>query len=122
MPGALEDRQAVALGSGKIRIALARQMQAEPLASQCLAVLEPGVADHLQRHASGAGDAFGGFLGVQIALFHPQPEVLAFAGQRDIEHFIDLKILGNRSEENTSELQSIIRTSYAVFCSNKNKQ
>src|SRR3546814_8312900 len=27
-----------------------------------------------------------------------------------------------RSEENTSELQSLMRTSYAVFCLNKNKK
>src|SRR3546814_3506529 len=29
--------------------------------------------------------------------------------------------LGNRSEEHTSELQSLIRISYAVFCLNKKK-
>ncbi len=96
MPGALEDRQAFVLGGGKIRVGLARQMQAEPLASQCLAVLQSRVADHLQRHASGAGDAFGSFLGVQVALFHPQPEVFALAGQRNVEHLIDLKILRDR--------------------------
>src|SRR3546814_8244321 len=28
----------------------------------------------------------------------------------------DVKLLGARSEENTSELQSLMRTSYAVFC------
>src|SRR3546814_9117793 len=28
----------------------------------------------------------------------------------------------DRSEEHTSELQSLMRTSYAVFCVNKNKQ
>src|SRR3546814_1956238 len=31
-------------------------------------------------------------------------------------------IVGNRSEEHTSELQSLMRTSYAVFCLNKNTQ
>src|SRR3546814_5131193 len=30
--------------------------------------------------------------------------------------------LGRRSEEHTSELQSLMRISYAVFCSNKNKE
>src|SRR3546814_4148751 len=28
---------------------------------------------------------------------------------------------GERSEEHTSELKSLMRTSYAVFCSNKNR-
>src|SRR3546814_10428017 len=30
--------------------------------------------------------------------------------------------LGHRSEEHTSELQSLVRISYAVFCLKKNKQ
>src|SRR3546814_2597760 len=30
-------------------------------------------------------------------------------------------VLGGRSEEHTSELQSLMRISYAVFCSKKNK-
>src|SRR3546814_10696074 len=34
----------------------------------------------------------------------------------------DLKrVLGNRSEEHTSELQSLMRIAYAVFCLNKKK-
>src|SRR3546814_1014573 len=32
-----------------------------------------------------------------------------------------LSILDQRSEEHTSELQSLMRTSYAVFCLNKNR-
>src|SRR3546814_4748321 len=34
---------------------------------------------------------------------------------------MDGSLLGNRSEEHTSELQSLMRISYAVFCLNKQK-
>src|SRR3546814_9767120 len=34
---------------------------------------------------------------------------------------LDLRV-GDRSEEHTSELKSLMRTSYAVFCLKKNKQ
>src|SRR3546814_2949006 len=34
---------------------------------------------------------------------------------------VDLKGLGERSEEHTSELQSLMRISYAVFCLTKKK-
>src|SRR3546814_8356766 len=40
---------------------------------------------------------------------------------RDIEHFAR-KIQELRSEEHTSELQSIMRISYAVFCLTKKKK
>src|SRR3546814_10613803 len=39
---------------------------------------------------------------------------------RTIRHIIEV-CRGNRSEEHTSELQSLMRTSYAVFCLIKNK-
>src|SRR3546814_10265293 len=35
---------------------------------------------------------------------------------------VDLHRRGGRSEEHTSELQSLMRTSYAVFCLKKNKE
>src|SRR3546814_6686873 len=35
---------------------------------------------------------------------------------------IDLTIVGARSEEHTSELQSLMRISYAVFCLKKKKK
>src|SRR3546814_5962220 len=46
--------------------------------------------------------------------------------QRDAEGFIKLnalrlRLLGRRSEEHTSELQSLMRISYAVFCLKKKK-
>src|SRR3546814_8118962 len=34
---------------------------------------------------------------------------------------VDRVAMGNRSEEHTSELQSLMRISYAVFCLNKKK-
>ncbi|MOA28025.1 hypothetical protein D3C78_1489390 [compost metagenome] len=74
---ALEDAQVVTLGGSQIRIGLARQVQAEPLAGQRLAILEARVADRLERHAGRAGDALRRILGVQATLFDPQPQVLA---------------------------------------------
>src|SRR3546814_1692047 len=44
---------------------------------------------------------------------------------RDPEHYrydFDLAEIAERSEEHTSELQSLMRISYAVFCLNKKKQ
>src|SRR3546814_3395704 len=34
---------------------------------------------------------------------------------------VDARLVGNRSEEHTSELQSLMRISYAVFCLKKKK-
>src|SRR3546814_3650553 len=46
-------------------------------------------------------------------------QILAFAiGETD---FPETTAGGNRSEEHTSELQSLMRTSYAGFCLNKKK-
>ncbi|MNH02266.1 hypothetical protein D3C79_614990 [compost metagenome] len=75
-----EHTQAGILGTRQIRVGLARQVQAEPLAGQRLAVLQAGVADAAHRHASGAGKAPGGFFSVQVTLLDPQPQVLALAG------------------------------------------
>src|SRR3546814_4148830 len=59
---------------------------------------------------------------------------LAIASHEDVDHIAGLqcrhaaggiddhdKILGGRSEEHTSELQSLMRISYAVFCLKKKK-
>src|SRR3546814_1197642 len=45
-------------------------------------------------------------------------ELLAFAGVKPGQTVGDF-VLGGRSEEHTSELQSLMRTSYAVLCSTK---
>src|SRR3546814_6710208 len=58
-------------------------------------------------------------VGVQIAGTIPQ--VMADAARHNVDHgaqIIDI----NRSEEHTSELQSLLRTSYAVFCLQKKKK
>src|SRR3546814_10454066 len=39
-----------------------------------------------------------------------------------IVHDIDAAVTGHRSEEHTSELQSLMRISYAVFCLKKKKR
>src|SRR3546814_5992388 len=45
---------------------------------------------------------------------------LAFV-QGDVDSFSNTSVLANRSEEHTSELQSLMRISYAVFCLKKKK-
>src|SRR3546814_8105460 len=50
---------------------------------------------------------------------------LAFStgeGQNNAEDDIRVDDVDTRSEEHTSELQSLMRISYAVFCLNKKKQ
>src|SRR3546814_2800099 len=49
---------------------------------------------------------------VRRALVRTAPDVFAFVDMR-------LDQFGNRSEEHTSELQSLMRISYAVFCLKK---
>src|SRR3546814_8851296 len=51
----------------------------------------------------------GRVLGLRMAAFQPVRLVV----QADAEDFLRV---GNRSEEHTSELQSLMRISYAVFC------
>src|SRR3546814_8055953 len=50
-----------------------------------------------------------------------QPAVGVFLGDRDDEAQIRLDHFLLRSEEHTSELQSLMRISYAVFCLKKKK-
>src|SRR3546814_1765327 len=42
--------------------------------------------------------------------------------RHDVAHRDRLALKGRRSEEHTSELQSLMRSSYAVFCLNKKKK
>src|SRR3546814_1986744 len=42
--------------------------------------------------------------------------------RHDVAHRDRLALIGRRSEEHTSELQSLMRISYAVFCLKKKKQ
>src|SRR3546814_7133298 len=45
-----------------------------------------------------------------------------FVDRRDAHEAGDLELQATRSEEHTSELQSLMRISYAVFCLQKKKQ
>src|SRR3546814_6555278 len=49
---------------------------------------------------------------------HPGPEGIAAGGMCAIGAGIEMQV-GKRSEEHTSELQSLMRRSYAVFCLKK---
>src|SRR3546814_2763794 len=78
------------------------------------------ILDAVLRDAGARQRIFGGEKGrreVIIALRdeHPQSRILA---QRLSDIGRDVQI---RSEEHTSELQSLMRISYAVFCLNKKK-
>src|SRR3546814_1114041 len=54
---------------------------------------------------------------------HRRRLVAAVVGQHRIEHRrLAVVVLRVRSEEHTSELQSLMRISYAVFCLKKKKQ
>src|SRR3546814_5160498 len=67
-----------------------------------------------QRREVGADGGHVGF-GEQVARRHPEEVALLPAPQRRL-------LLGDlRSEEHTSELQSLMRISYAVFCLKKKK-
>src|SRR3546814_4229387 len=52
----------------------------------------------------------------------PQPLVRPFESQRCPFAPADLGMIADRSEEHTSELQSLMRISYAVFCLKKKNQ
>src|SRR3546814_3121297 len=47
--------------------------------------------------------------------------IASFVRNADDEHMIQMNPLHERSEEHTSELQSLMRISYAVFCLQKKK-
>lgn len=107
MAGGLEDLQGVVFRRAQVWIGLAGQLHAEPLAGQRLAILEAGIADRAQGHAGSLGNAPRGLFGVQATLFHPQPQVLAFAGQRDIQHLVHLEVLSRRLEYRAAQCFTI---------------
>src|SRR3546814_987916 len=63
-----------------------------------------------------------GVLDPQGKAIHHALEGLGFGGVSDVRagRFIELDV-ADRSEEHTSELQSLMRISYAVFCLKKKK-
>src|SRR3546814_8593272 len=97
-------------------------------------VLEARVA-HLQRMAQRQAADFAGqqrqegvhVLGVELLGLHElpvhRPQALAQLGEALAGEALDGFAGGGelRSEEHTSELQSLMRISYAVFCLNKKK-
>src|SRR3546814_5780949 len=76
-------------------------------------VVQPGHVD--LREAQAAALPAGGVLGVLAQ------EFLRFLGADGEDHRGRLPRQGVRSEEHTSELQSLMRISYAVFCLKKKK-
>src|SRR3546814_1623897 len=52
--------------------------------------------------------------------FSEHAEMMVNGYYEQEENTIDAVLIGNRSEEHTSELQSLMRISYAVFCLKKN--
>src|SRR5690606_7814617 len=124
---AFEDAQRFVFSLAQLRVRLAWQMQAEPLAGQRLAILETGVADGPYRHASGAGNTPCRFLGVEVAFLDPEPEMFALPRERNIQHLIDLKIVGHSLEHGTAACSAMgarpeqlvfghARTSSATAC------
>src|SRR3546814_4033388 len=59
----------------------------------------------------------GGAISVRAALF----DMADYSGQIVTNLFEEDGYFADRSEEHTSELQSLMRISYAVFCLKKNK-
>src|SRR3546814_1262375 len=71
--------------------------------------------------ADGAFGA-GGFDRAELDVDAAAPQVLDKGLQRQARHQAELGAAGHRSEEHTSELQSLMRISYAVFCLKKKNQ
>src|SRR3546814_2476210 len=80
-----------------------------------------GQQDHDQ---IGNLDCFSHFLNLQAGVSRLVPGGAAFAQADDHidAGFVQVERVRVSSEEHTSELQSLLRTSYAVFCSTKTKQ
>src|SRR3546814_7362206 len=57
----------------------------------------------------------------RLALSHPglAPQLLAAGRINGFDYQVETALPGVRSEEHTSELQSLMRISYAVFCLKK---
>src|SRR3546814_10629185 len=88
---------------------------------------DPATAPH--RFASWAGK-WTGVEGLYVTITPTEPEHYKLEMQSDLdtkgtyeghdsEHGIQFERGGKRSEEHTSELQSLMRNSYAVFCLQK---
>lgn len=101
--GGFQDLEGVVFRTAQVRVGLAGQLYAEPLAGQGLTVLEPGIADGAQRHTGGLGDTPCGLFSIQAALFHPQPQVLTVTSQRDVQHLINLEVFCRRLQHRAAQ-------------------
>src|SRR3546814_3316483 len=81
--------------------------------------IDKGQAFHkpLARHAPTRGE--GGKIPITVVGAEPRVAIAPHAHIDDVA--IEQLVLGARSEEHTSELQSLMRISYAVFCLKKKK-
>src|SRR3546814_2941423 len=83
---------------------------------------EPGVLPPAVRYAFYIGSAC-----LLLSVFwtaastHERPAAVARATEREPDRPVDAPVDRGRSEEHTSELQSLMRISYAVFCLKKKK-
>src|SRR3546814_5512850 len=64
-------------------------------------------------------DRFHALKGIDLEI--PEKQVTALIGPSGCGKSTLLRVFNRRSEEHTSELQSLMRTSYAVFCLKKKK-
>src|SRR3546814_9985408 len=82
---------------------------------------------HVAAHGDQVGDVHVleelvvGLAHVGLAAIHG---LVLHAGQnrRQLQRIVGLRLVDRRSEEHTSELQSLMRISYAVFCLKKKKK
>src|SRR3546814_5550931 len=92
----------------------------------------PDIVFHPRRHQVGPGDFFGNaVLDLQTRVHFKKTERLvgahkhfhcAYVVVSRTAQFVRDTIRDSRSEEHTSELQSLMRISYAVFCLKKKKK
>src|SRR3546814_5738176 len=72
----------------------------------------------VDRHAAAVVGPLAAAVGVQHHVDLPRVSGQGLV-DRVVDHFLGQVVGAGRSEEHTSELQSLMRTSYAVFCLNK---
>src|SRR3546814_5538051 len=90
-----------------------------PATEQVIGSAPDASKDDLDRAIAAARAAFPGWAATPIA---ERKAALIAMGQAVMAEADALKRLLTRSEEHTSELQSLMRISYAVFCLKKKKQ
>src|SRR3546814_962890 len=98
----------------------------DPSRPKARALITHGHADHA-RGGHGAVWATPETLAIMECRYGPQPgHAVGYGdamrmGEVDVSFVPAGHVLGSRSEEHTSELQSLMRISYAVFCLKKKK-